>query len=186
MPVSAKPPGCASSSSSGSEMRGRKRKQGKRERSGRLQRGPREPAPALSQPHRRGAKNPRDERLGYPLGRLWAKGDITELQHDAGVRFSGIVSAYLAIKGIPHPSLLGKTEGRSCRDDPPDDVIARIEERYEECMRALSETPAARWRVWALCINETYEPQDLTDLTWVMQGLDTITHTLGLTPRDKA
>lgn len=152
-----------------------------------MQRGPREPAPALSQPHRRDAKNPRDERLGYPLGRLWVKGDITELQHDAGIRFGAIVSAYLAIKGIPHPSLLGKTEGRSCRDDPDDAVIARIEERYEETTKALADAGiASRWRVWGLCVYEAYEPQDWYDLTWVKLGLDAITHTLGLTPRDRS
>ena len=108
-------------------------------------------AVVLAQPHRRWAANPRDERLGYPLGRLQYSGYITREQLDAGDWWAGVVRSYAGMMGIrvENPrgimgSMVGsfsggyQWEGQDAGDD--DDARKRreaISGRYDNCYQVL-------------------------------------------------
>lgn len=53
-----------------------------------------------NQPHRRGARNPKSELLGYPLGRLRHEGLIDEAQLQAGNAWASMVRAYSRMIGL--------------------------------------------------------------------------------------
>ena len=54
----------------------------------------------LAQPHRRGFENPRDEHLGYPLGRLLLTDQIDRNQHEAGNAWAKLVRSFAAMHGF--------------------------------------------------------------------------------------
>src|ERR1700761_1405842 len=58
-------------------------------------------AAVLAQPHRRGAKDPKSELLGYPLGRLRLNDQVSEIQHRAGNEWALLVRSYAGTMGIP-------------------------------------------------------------------------------------
>lgn len=133
-------------------IRGRKRKAGLRERSGRAARETVEQrlAVVLAQPHRRWAKNPRDERLGYPLGRLEYCGYITKDQLDAGNWWAEKVRAFASMNGIPveNPraalgNMIGTFDGgyrwesEELSDDEADKKRRRLTDTYNGCYEAL-------------------------------------------------
>src|SRR5262245_17430418 len=88
--------------------RGRKRKAGRREPNGRLQRPSstyRDPmAVALAQPHRKGNKDPLCE---SPLGRLIMRQELPRICFDNALNYAQLVRRLFATKGIPQPVTTG-------------------------------------------------------------------------------
>jgi hypothetical protein len=58
----------------------------------------------LNQPHRRGFSDKRSELLGYPLGRLRAESQISEIQLRAGNEWALMVRSYAGMMGVPFGS----------------------------------------------------------------------------------
>jgi hypothetical protein len=83
---------------------GRRRKKGKRERNGRVQRPPAVDrdvcAVVLAQPHRRGSRDPFCE---SPLGRFVLRHGLDRLTYDAALGYAHLVRRVFAAKGIPQP-----------------------------------------------------------------------------------
>lgn len=46
----------------------------------------------------------RDPRWGYLLGRMFMDGNVTESQHEAGVRYAQDMARYYGLTGVPFPS----------------------------------------------------------------------------------
>jgi hypothetical protein len=91
---------------------GRKRKKGKREPNGRIQRGPARPyqdvmAVALAQPHRRNAKDAKDPFLESPLGQLVLRQDLPRIVYDTALDYAKLVRRAFAVAGIPQPVRTG-------------------------------------------------------------------------------
>jgi hypothetical protein len=88
-------------------MVGRKRKQGKRERNGRIQRErPEDPKIiALNQPHRASvpADKRHDQRAENPFGRLNLINAVPDIEYDAGIKFRDIYVRYRATIDSPSP-----------------------------------------------------------------------------------
>jgi hypothetical protein len=84
---------------------GRKRKKGRREPNGRLQR-PALPyqdvtAVALAQPHRRGTRDPRDPFHECPLGKFILARKLDRLSYDDALNFATLVRRVFSVRGIP-------------------------------------------------------------------------------------
>lgn len=109
-------------------------------------------AVVLAQPHRRWAANPRDERLGYPLGRLQYAGYVTRDQLDAGDWWAGIVRSYAGMMGvkIENPrGVMGSMvssfsdggfyhwENEAEDDEDAKERKRKLSERYDDCYAAL-------------------------------------------------
>jgi hypothetical protein len=60
-------------------------------------------AVALAQPHRKGARDPRDPYLESPLGRFVLKHKLDRLCYDTALGYAGLVRAAFASLGIPQP-----------------------------------------------------------------------------------
>ncbi len=84
---------------------------------------------ALSSAHRRW-NEPRDARLGYPLGRLLLAGYLVNAQHDAGLRFAAIVRRYAAAMGFAR-------EARRVSADAA--ALAAPRREYDDCYAALEQ-----------------------------------------------
>lgn len=107
----------------------------------------------LNQPHRRAAKNPKDERLGYALGRLQLEGSISEDQLNAGNAWAALVHAYARMIGIPSGSPRSSAltasvangfyawEGETIEIDPTESERRRkaLKARYDRCHDTLHE-----------------------------------------------
>jgi hypothetical protein len=89
-------------------MVGRKRKQGKRERNGRIQREKSEDPKivAFTQPHRQGvpAEKRHDQRAENPFGRLNLINAVPDIEYDAGIKFRDITLRYRAVIDCPNPN----------------------------------------------------------------------------------
>src|SRR5262249_25417891 len=91
---------------------GRRRKNGRRERNGRIQRGPARPyqdvmSVALSQPHRRDAKDAKDPFLESPLGQFILRQELPRLCYDSALDYAQLVRRLFAAKGVPQPVRTG-------------------------------------------------------------------------------
>jgi hypothetical protein len=87
---------------------GRKRKQGKRERNGRIQRQKPEDAKLISfsQPHRQcvPADKRHDQRAENPFGRLNLINAVPDVEYDAGIKYRDICLRYRAVIDSPNPN----------------------------------------------------------------------------------
>lgn len=121
------------------KRRGRKRKQGYRSPSGRLQT-PRENMRLVveAQPHRRdlpeGSRH--DELAESPLGRLVLFGWITRNEHEAAKKYHGIVHRYWAVVGAPDPTMQPVPGSGG---DIPYDEAERRKAAYHKARHALIE-----------------------------------------------
>jgi len=97
--------GLAVSGTTDMTRRGRKRKAGKRYRSGDLLRKTESPAArAAEMPHRRGLEHPDDQRGESELGRLCLRGQIEPIEYEAGRRYFRLWKEYLAVIMAPRSS----------------------------------------------------------------------------------
>lgn len=106
----------------------------------------------LAQPHRRWSSNPRDQLLGYPLGRLYVQNYIDRDQLEAGDEWAALVRAHARILGIPVGSPKspmtemvsgGFYHWETAQGDDDDGErqkrINRIRGLYDDCFVALGE-----------------------------------------------
>lgn len=124
-------------------------------------------APIASQlPHRRGFDDPTDPRLENPLGRLRARGQISEAEYQAGCRWRSIYHRWLMSIGAPNPFPAAIDFcGSSGRQDPLDDgmtdeqaeEIAKVFRVGERALKKLG--PRVFHAVNAIAVYE--EPEEL-------------------------
>lgn len=159
-------------------MVGRKRKSGKRERNGRIQR-EKTPDPkiiAFSQPHRQSvpAEKRHDQRAENPFGRLNLINAVPDLEYDAGVKFREVSVRYRAIIDSPNPSpgaisLDGLVYGG--RAPISDEEAIRRRNDYMRAFEAI-EGYGPRVVIKSVVIFEKeLQPGDLPDLRSALQGL---------------
>jgi hypothetical protein len=60
-------------------------------------------AAVLAQPHRRGAKDPKDPFNESPLGRLILRQELPRITYDNALAYAGLVRRLFAAKGVPQP-----------------------------------------------------------------------------------
>ena len=163
--------------------KGRKRKSGRREPSGRVRRAPVDyRAMAALNPDRRGLPEAlrTHERAGSSLGRLNLKKRISDHEYEAGQRYSVIVGAYRAMIGVPS-HLVGAGRGYDCGGAmtcPPDTCICRArQDRYDDAYCAIR-THAAHLAVNAVAIHDhDISPDQLVHLR---EGLSALARHFGL------
>ncbi|MBN8968951.1 MAG: hypothetical protein J0G95_10875 [Rhizobiales bacterium] len=138
----------------------------------------------VNQPHRRGAKDPRSQLLGYPLGRLYVETRISEDQLKAGDAWAMAVVAYANQQGVALHSVRSGSLGERISagfyqwgaDDIPrihEDEDARrkreqrVKGRYDSCFEALAELGRIHGRgnkiaiaVRFVCIEERYPNEE--------------------------
>jgi hypothetical protein len=165
--------------------KGRKRKSGRREPSGRLQRVVVDyRMMAGEQPHRAWLPEAhrRDERGGSILGCLNLLNRISEQQYEAGRRYSVIVGAYLSMANAPRGTA-GSGRGYPCigsRDCPPETCICLSRTQvYNRAYEAISREGGrpAHLAVNAVVIND-HPCEDLESLSL---GLSALAKHMGLT-----
>jgi hypothetical protein len=172
--------------------RGRPRKSGHREASGRLQRPTlaqlknveaakrlRETDAVASQPHRRWAPDPRDPRLATALGRFCVRYKARTELYDAGVEWTETYRRLLAALGAPdpnHSSALG-----SGGDGPSKATIDGWERKIEGVERAvLKYGQSAYHGIRQLCMEDADVPgHEAAD---AILGLRVLAVTLGRLP----
>jgi hypothetical protein len=180
---------------------GRKRKQGKRKRSGDLilERVPTSPQAiehhrsvvAASMPHRRdlpAAKQHLDSAESY-LGRLNIINVIPAIEYDAGKEYRQRVTRYrLAIqcpRSTPHTGSMDGRLGASVKPFVDDDDYARIKAAYDEGFEALDR----KGRRVLNAVNSAVikdEPLEGDGFKLLRMGLQTLVDTYGLTPTRKS
>jgi hypothetical protein len=173
---------------SAKNRKGRKRKSGRREPSGRPTRVPVDyRAMAALNPDRRGvAEGLRThERAGSSLGRLNLKKRISDHEYEAGRRYSGIVGAYRASIGVPR-GLSGAGKGYDCIGTihcPAETCVCRQrQDRYDDAYCAIR-THAAHLAVNAVAIHDhDISPDQLVALR---EGLAALARHFGLMGRRK-
>lgn len=143
--------------------RGRKRKSTRdREKNGRVVRDTAQETRTkmaeffAEQPERRGASDPLDPRLGYPLGRLNYSGVVDKRQHDAGERLAALAMKYGRTIGMPPPvpqaisdSLVGR--GLSIAPEPDPAEVAAVRRAYDDAYAALLEAGGKKTSVIKIC-----------------------------------
>lgn len=116
-------------------------------------------ATATAAPHRRDAKDPRDPRLGYALGRAMIAGTITEPQFMAGERYTVIAVRYMRdITGsLPRFPAMNAEIAAKCASTPDldPDIVQAIRDDWSAVQSALLDTGehhAANRALAAICI----------------------------------
>jgi hypothetical protein len=64
-------------------------------------------AAVLAQPHRRGAKDPKDPFLESPLGRFVLRQELPRTSYDTALTYASLVRRNFAVAGIPQPVSTG-------------------------------------------------------------------------------
>jgi len=170
--------------------KGRKRKSGRREPSGRARRAPVDyRAMAAKNPDRRGLPEAlrTHERAGSALGRLNLKKRISDNEYEAGQRYSVIVGAYRAMIGVPgHLSGGGwgfDCGGFGCPDNPDACICLARKNRYDAAYCTIR-THAAHMAVNAVAIHDHDIPPD--ELVHLRVGLSALARHFGLTAKGKS
>jgi hypothetical protein len=166
--------------------KGRKRKSGRREPSGRPIRAPVDyRAMAALNPDRRGlAEGLRThERAGSVLGRLNLKKRISEHEYEAGCRYAVVVGAWRAMIGVP-AHLGGNGTGQNCwglSPCPPQTCVCLARKiRYDDAYCSIR-THAAHLAVNAAAIHDHDISAD--QLPHLRKGLAALARHFGLTGR---
>jgi hypothetical protein len=159
-------------------MVGRKRKQGKRERNGRIQREKSEDPKivAFTQPHRQGvpADKRHDQRAENPFGRLNLINAIPDIEYDAGIKYRDDYLRYRAVIDSPNPNPGAIALDRIAyggRFPLSEDEAIRRRTAY---MRAFEAVTGYGPRVViksVLFYEKELQPGDLPDLRVGLQGL---------------
>lgn len=159
-------------------MVGRKRKTGKREKNGRIQREKNTDPKiiSLTQPHRRGvpADKRHDQRAENPFGRLNLINAVTDAEYDAGIKYRDICLRYRAIISSPnpHPTVVcldGRRYGSGAEL-----TAAQIKTRRDEYMRAFEAIEGYGPRVViksVVIFEKELQAGDLPDLRAGLKGL---------------
>jgi hypothetical protein len=150
----------------------------------------------LNQPHRRGFSDKRSELLGYPLGRLRAESQISEIQLRAGNEWALMVRSYAGMMGVPfgsprsgsllsdsgNPGYLFASDGAGLDQE---EYQTRLKGRYNGCFERLNEVGRVLGRSHAVvvsvrrvCIEERY-PNDI-ELGDLRIGLNALAKELGI------
>ena len=165
-------------------MVGRKRKNGKRERNGRIQRDKTDPKiVSLSQPHRQSVpiEKRHDQKAENPFGRLNLTNTVTDIEYDAGLKFRDDYLRYARIMGIPSHcprsvALDGLRYG-SGADISPEQADAR----KSKWRRALAAVGAERVKI-VLNSVVIYEKELVSgELVYLRIGLSNLVDYYGLT-----
>ena len=92
----------------------------------------------FTQPHRKGAKDPKSSLLGYPLGRLRLSDQVSEIQHRAGNEWALLVRAYAnsigAKVGSPKSGSLFTGSGKPAHAFVLDEASDDAEEYQKRCV----------------------------------------------------
>lgn len=162
--------------------KGRKRKSGRREPSGRCARAAAVDYRAMAalNPDRIGLPEAlrTHERAGSSLGRLNLKKRISDHEYEAGQRYSVIVGAYRAMIGVPG-HLVGAGKGYQCRGDAFCDpcLCRQRKERYDDAYCSIR-TYAAHLAVNAVAIHDHDISPD--QLVYLREGLAALARHFGL------
>jgi len=158
--------------------RGRKRKIGEREPSGRLQREPVSPVAELRRIRSTILSQARDAALGTRYGLLYFEGQIDEASFDAAKRLDAATQAYhRAMRGPKGMAALGLDIGRAGAPTDPDSEEGEAEARRDEqacerygIMLASLQSRGAAVRV-ATCKLIAGEYLDFQATQWAKTGL---------------
>lgn len=165
-----------------------KRKTGKREANGRLQR------PTLAQlkdmqgeryrenmqqvaqqPHRRAFRDPMDVRLENPLGRFCAFHGLRRELYQAGLDWAEMRRSWNSAKGVPDSEHHG---GMGSGLGPSPETVDRWKRKLVDIDEALYEANAATmWATRRLCIDGV--PPTREFVPYVVRGLAIVARTLG-------
>lgn len=79
---------------------------------------------------------------GYSLGVLNLWGQVSDEQHDAGIKYANMVYRYCALRGLPlttpkSPALMLVSAGQACRDEPDDNQVLRVRRQHSDARAAL-------------------------------------------------
>jgi hypothetical protein len=174
-------------------MVGRKRKQGKRERNGRIQREKSEDPKivAFTQPHRQGvpADKRHDQRAENPFGRLNLINAVPDIEYDAGIKFRDDCQRYrttlkytwdekseswVTALGAPNPfpgaiAFDGLSRGGGKRLDGSE--IGRRRNDYMRAFEAITGYGPRLVIKSVVIFEKELQPGDLPDLRIALQGL---------------
>jgi hypothetical protein len=165
-----------------------KRKTGKREPNGRLQRPTlaqlkqmeaeryRENMQQVSQqPHRRGFANPIDPRLESPLGRFCAFHKLRDELCDAGHEWAEMRRSWNAAKGVPDPVHTG---GMGSGQGPSPATVDRWKRILDQIDEELYEAnKATMWATRRLCIDRHFPGPEY--VRFLINGLSIVARVLG-------
>lgn len=168
-------------------MAGRKRKPGRRERNGRLERTVDPRLIAAQMPHRRelppGLRH--DQKAEDPFGRLNLASFVSDLQYDAGVKFRAIVRRYRAVLRSPSPNPPALTLDGLKYGEPiiSDEEAIRRRDEYQRAFEAIN---GHRQRVILNSVVIFDKPLDRTELPQLCAALNDLVVHFGLTRARKS
>jgi hypothetical protein len=159
-------------------MVGRKRKQGKRERNGRIQREKSEDPRiiSLTQPHRQGvpADKRHDQRAENPFGRLNLINAVPDIEYDAGIKYRDDYLRYRVTIDSPKPlramSPPGMSYGGASYFISEEEEIRRRNAYLRAFEAVTGYGPRVVIKSVLLCEKEL-QPGDLPDLRTALKGL---------------
>lgn len=159
-------------------MVGRKRKQGKRERNGRIQREKSEDPKivAFTQPHRQSvpAEKRHDQRAENPFGRLNLINAVPDVEYDAGIKFRDDVLRYRVTIDSPNPNPGAISLDRIAyggRFPLSEDEAIRRRNAYMRAFEAITGYGPRLVIKTVVIFEKELQPGDLPDLRLGLQGL---------------
>ncbi len=159
--------------------------------------------PALAQRRKAGVpeKQLRDQRAGYPLGRMVIWRMVTEEQHQAGVRLAFEVGRARVLQGYLAPWVkafdIDAVRGLNLMPDPADDTVHKAQRRVAEAFGAIRHACKSKEQGWfamiavrTVCVDEIDAGhwQKTAPHMWqaLHVGLHALTGHYGLTDRIKS
>jgi hypothetical protein len=129
-------------------------------------------AAAIKNPNRRDFADPLDPKLECNLGRLRARGKITEAEYLAGVRWREVYGEYLSAIGAPFPfcqSPAGYGLVSPATPFMPDEICENLTATYKAGIRILeAKGKRVRDAVNAICVYD--EPEELGDFEYTLKA----------------
>ena len=170
-------------------MAGRKRKEGRRHKSGKLvQTDGREREDDVKVVARTGRLKEALRRMDNPhfgssLGRAHLLGIINDRQREAGILFEKTVRTYAAIMGIPlNPQVTARLEklpGKSLNAEPGGKKVVKVRKDYDEMFACLlSQGHRAAREASRVCVHD--EP--VSDAYALRTALESLVHLLSIQP----
>jgi hypothetical protein len=171
------------------KRRGRKRKLGRRHPSGDLITIRESPAQrAAKMPHRRGVKDPLDQRAETELGRMELRGEIAREQALAGLEYGRVYRAYLAtLSGPKRPNASGHGTLLDCGGclGMVGTQMCICERRKRAWMAAAAVIAGPQMRVTLALVLEDKKPASSFECESLSIALWALAHHFGLTKSKK-
>ncbi len=137
-------------------------------------------------------KRAADPRHGYLLGRLLLDGQVTESQHEAGIRYANDMARFYALTGVPFPSAraqnLFAVRGEAGESDSRTEAAKHARSRKMRLQALLMECGGVNvgrkveTTVNAVCVLDIDELRNLNPLqkAWLKQGLNMLARYYGI------